>query len=233
MDSSDKRITPQQIDAITDIFICLYKDGEYDPVDGERTAQQRKTLKHTFKKQFKNDSSRFSTYYTCIFQALIDADLKRVCSQRRRIKQLVREQEESKKNMELQKELMKNEVRREVKEELMNGHFKELAERCERLNNRISEYNKRLIEKNNVIDQLKDNMAHFVPREDFDKLQEEYYNLKQIKDKQNAVEKKKDDKKEEERKKKIEALQKKKEALEKEEAELEKLLNDDSSSDDE
>ena len=234
MDSSDNRITPELINSITEIFVSLYKNGDYDPIDGTKTPDQRKTLKHSFKKQFKYDSAKFSQYYTCIFEAIIESDLKKVCYQRRRIKELIKD---------------KDKMYNDVKEELINGYFKEEREKCERITGRLSVYNERLIQKNRIIEDLELALKESVPRKEFDKLNEDYYHLKLLKDKQASIDKKEEnkelakqqiienkelakqqkeeDKKAEERQKKIDAFQKKKEALAAEEAELELLLNND------
>tara|TARA_R110001592_G_scaffold68834_7_gene211090 strand:+ start:2484 stop:3248 length:765 start_codon:yes stop_codon:yes gene_type:complete len=249
MDSSDNRITPELINSITEIFVSLYKNGDYDPIDGTKTPDQRKTLKHSFKKQFKYDSAKFSQYYTCIFEAIIESDLKKVCYQRRRIKELIKEKDKILKQVEESSDKDKDKMYNDVKEELINGYFKEEREKCERITGRLSVYNERLIQKNRIIEDLELALKESVPRKEFDKLNEDYYHLKLLKDKQASIDKKEEnkelakqqiienkelakqqkeeDKKAEERQKKIDAFQKKKEALAAEEAELELLLNND------
>jgi hypothetical protein len=215
--SADPRLTDTELTELSEVFVKIYENGAYDPEEGNKTPAQRKQVKFQFKKTLANDLKKMSKYYYCIFRTVLEADISKLSLLRSRIREVKREKEQLVKHLEHQRQTMKNDVYIEIRRELEQGYFKEQAEQNIRLKKRVNEYNERIQYLNKLNDELKMDSVNFVSREEFDKLQEEYYNLKKMKDKTITEEQSKEEK---EKEKKRAAIEKKRKELEELEASM-------------
>lgn len=225
MESSNLSLNEIQIQSLCDIFIELYKDGIYSVEENEKTPAQRKTLRCSFRKELRN--AKFSQYFVCLFQGLIESDTKKVIEKNRKIKELKKQNEEYKKDMEIKLSLERNEMRREIRQELITTDFREMSETNDRLRKRLNEYANRIEQKNAQIDYLKVDSQNYVPRADYNTLESEYLALKVIKSDKQTAEDKEKEKHRKKKKARLDALLKKKEEEEAELVALQKELYDD------
>lgn len=229
--SADPSLTETEITEIAEVFVKLYENGAYDLEEGNKTPAQRKQVKFQFKKTFTHDIKKMSKYYTCIFRAVLEADLTRLSKLRRRVREVQREKEELIKNLDRKRETLAMEVRKEVRDQLRETEFKEQSEQNERLKKRYNEQRERIELLNKQVDELRMDSEKWVERSQFDKLQQQHYELVKAYNKKRSKERTEEEKErdrqrakkkkaKEKREKRLEEIRAEEEAREKEKADL-------------
>lgn len=218
--ATDPRLTDTEITELSEVFVKIYENGAYDPEEENKTPAQRKQVKFQFKKTLTNDLKKMSKYYTCIFRTVLEADISKMSLLRRRIKEEKRSKETLIKNLDIKRQNMKDELRKEIRDELVETHFKDMAEQNKRLKKSLNEKNQRIIYLNKVMDQLQMDSEVWVAREDHENLKEQYVALLEKTSKKKIREQSVEDKEKEEKRKRLEKLQKEDDERNKEKARL-------------
>ena len=182
-------ISSPDFQKLADIFLDFYQEGKYS-LDGvennESTHNQRKSIKNDFKDHIYGDSKFrrkngkdavkiWPKYTLCLFEALIDADTKKVIDLRRKIKTLVKEVNEYKNRDPV---VRKNEMDAEIARIMpakVEEHIQKRIALADRMNARIPKYQAtidRITEENET---MKECLAASVPRKDLEDSTEQLY----------------------------------------------------------
>ena len=218
--SADPRLTDTEITELSEVFVKIYENGAYDPEEENKTPAQRKQVKFQFKKTLSNDLKKMSKYYTCIFRTVLEADITKISLLKRKIKEEKRSKETLIKDLDIKRQNMKDELRKEIRDELIETHFKDMAEQNKRLKKSLNEKNERIIYLNKVMEQLQMDSEVWVAREDHETLKEQYVALLEKTTKKKIREQSVEDKEREEKRKRLEKLQKEDDERNKEKARL-------------
>lgn len=217
---TDPRLTDTEITELSEVFVKIYENGAYDPEEENKTPAQRKQVKFQFKKTLSNDLKKMSKYYTCIFRTVLEADITKISLLKRKIKEEQRSKETLIKDLDIKRQNMKDELRKEIRDELIETHFKDMAEQNKRLKKSLNEKNERIIYLNKVMEQLQMDSEVWVAREDHETLKEQYVALLEKTCKKKIREQSVEDKEREEKRKRLEKLQKEDDERNKEKARL-------------
>jgi hypothetical protein len=217
---TDPRLTDTEITELSEVFVKIYENGAYDPEEGNKTPAQRKQVKFQFKKTLVNDLKKMSKYYYCIFRTVLEADITKMSLLRRRIKEEQRSKETLIKDLDIKRQNMKDELRKEIRDELVETHFKDMAEQNKRLKKSLNEKNQRIIYLNKVMEQLQMDSEVWVAREDHETLKEQYVALLEKTSKKKIREQSVEDKEKEKKRKELQDIQNKRKQMEEDEARL-------------
>ena len=217
---TDPRLTDTEITELSEVFVKIYENGAYDPEEGNKTPAQRKQVKFQFKKTLVNDLKKMSKYYYCIFRTVLEADITKMSLLRRRIKEEQRSKETLIKDLDIKRQNMKDELRKEIRDELVETHFKDMAEQNKRLKKSLNEKNQRIIYLNKVMEQLQMDSEVWVAREDHEILKEQYVALLEKTSKKKIREQSVEDKEKEKKRKELQDIQNKRKQMEEDEARL-------------
>ena len=217
---TDPRLTDTEITELSEVFVKIYENGAYDPEEGNKTPAQRKQVKFQFKKTLVNDLKKMSKYYYCIFRTVLEADITKMSLLRRRIKEEQRSKETLIKDLDIKRQNMKDELRKEIRDELVETHFKDMAEQNKRLKKSLNEKNQRIIYLNKVMEQLQMDSEVWVAREDHETLKEQYVALLEKTSKKKIREQSVEDKEKEKKRKELQDIQNKRKQMEEDEAKL-------------
>jgi hypothetical protein len=218
--NNDPRLTDTEITELSEVFVKIYENGAYDPEEGNKTPAQRKQVKFQFKKTLVNDLKKMSKYYYCIFRTVLEADITKMSLLRRRIKEEQRSKETLIKDLDIKRQNMKDELRKEIRDELVETHFKDMAEQNKRLKKSLNEKNQRIIYLNKVMEQLQMDSEVWVAREDHETLKEQYVALLEKTSKKKIREQSVEDKEKEKKRKELQDIQNKRKQMEEDEAKL-------------
>ena len=217
---TDPRLTDTEITELSEVFVKIYENGAYDPEEGNKTPAQRKQVKFQFKKTLTNDLKKMSKYYTCIFRTVLEADITKISLLKRKIKEEQRSKETLIKDLDIKRQNMKDELRKEIRDELVETHFKDMAEQNKRLKKSLNEKNERIIYLNKVMEQLQMDSEVWVAREDHETLKEQYVALLEKTSKKKIREQSVEDKEKEKKRKELQDIQNKRKQMEEDEAKL-------------
>ena len=218
--SADPRLTDTEITELSEVFVKIYEDGAYDPEEGNKTPAQRKQVKFQFKRTLANDLKKMSKYYMCIFRTVLEADISRLSLLRRRLKEEKRAKEELIQDLERKRQTMEDDLRTKIRDELVESHFKDMAEQNKRLKKSLNEKNQRIIYLNKVMEQLQMDSEVWVAREDHETLKEQYVALLEKTTKKKIREQSVEDKEKEKKRKELQDIQNKRKQMEEDEAKL-------------